>query len=361
MAGVIFLVSRLALIALTAGALLYGHDALTPANIAHAWERWDATIFGTIARYGYQPGALYRAPFFPLEPLLAWLMTPLAGGNARLAAMVVSNLAFFGALLGLAALARHDQDEPGATRAMLLLTFYPFAFFTFAGYSESVLLCCVTWGLVAIRRQWWVAAYVLGIGAGLARQVGALLIAPYAVAQYIRAGGRLRALSWTVLGIAGPPLGVALFCIWLWRVYGDPLAWLHAEALWSRSFAPPWVGFARTFDWALQSNADVVLRRRAFIEMGLGLLFAALIIVGARRLPPGETVYCALAWLVSVSFPDSTYGLLSLGRLLLPLIPCFLSLTLLTRRRWLFALTLCVFTALFLYMAQYFVRGYAIL
>lgn len=360
-AAVIFLCSRLALIAITGAALLYTHVPPTPGNMLRAWERWDATIYGTIAHYGYAPSAFYRAAFFPLEPLLAWIASPLTGGNTRLSAMLVSNLAFLGALLGIAALARFDQDDRAAVRAMLLLTFFPLAFFTFAGYSESVFLCCITWALVAIRREWWVAAYILGLGAGLARQVGILLMVPYAMAYFMRARGRLRNLDGSVWGLAGPPLGLALFCVWLWRIYGDPLAWLHAEALWRRSLAPPWVGFARTIMWALNGHSDIVLARRAFIEMGLALLFAALIVVGARRLPLGETVYNAVAWLVCVSFPDASYGLISLGRLLLPLIPCFLTLALVTRRRWAFVLVIVTFAALFAYLAQYFVRGYAIL
>lgn len=158
-----------------------------------------------------------------------------------------------------------------------------------------------------------------------------------------------------------PLLGLALFSLWQWGSYGDPLAWAHAQALWHRAFAPPWVGFARTITWALTSHADVVLVRRAYIELGLAVVFAALIVVGARRLPLGETLYAAAVWLVCVCFPDASYGLASLGRLLLPLIPCFLTLTLVTRKRWAFALTLVLFVALFVYLAEYFVRGYPIL
>ncbi len=356
----IFLCSRLALVALTAATLIYKHTPPSPENMLHAWERFDATIYGTISTHGYGSPALYRAAFFPLEPLLAWIAAPLVGGDTLLSAMLVSNLAFLGALLGMASLARLDQDSGAAVRAMVLLTCYPLAFFTFAGYSESVFLFCITWALVAIRREWWAAAYVLGVFAGLSRQVGLLLMAPFALARLKLARWNPRNLDSSALGVAGPPLGLALFCLWLWRGYGDPLAWIHAEALWRRSFALPWVGFARTLTWALH-NPDVVLDRRAFIELGLALMFAVLIVAGSRRLPPGETLYCVAIWLICVSFPDATYGLISLGRLLLPLTPCFLTLALLTRRRWAFALTAIIFAAFFVYLAQYFVRGYPIL
>lgn len=356
----LFIGSRLALLAITALALAHTHTGVTPGTLLRVWFRYDATMYANIAHSGYSRAFLYRTAFFPLEPLLAWIAAPLTGGDTAISAMLVSNLAFLGALLGMAALARHDQDDGAAVRAMLLLTFYPLAFFTFAGYSESAFLFCVTWALLAIRRRWWVAAYVLGIFAGLARQVGQLLVAPYALTHYTLAHGKLRNLKSSALGILGPPLGLALFGVALWQTVGDPLSWEHVETLWHRAFAPPWVGFARTISFTLHSP-DAVLVRRAVIEMGLALLFAALIGLGARRLPAGETLYAAAAWLVAVSFPDTTYGLVSLGRMLLPIVPCFLTLALLTRRRWAFALTLGVFVVCFMYLAQSFVRGHPII
>lgn len=359
-AVLLFVLSRLTLIGLTIFTLIYTHTAPTPANFLRAWFRFDATMYANIAHFGYSRAFLYRTAFFPLEPLLAWLASPLTGGDTAVSGILVSNLAYLGALLGLASLARLDQDDAAATRAMLLMTFYPLAFFTFAGYSESIFLVCVTWSLVAVRRQWWLAAYILGIFGGLSRQVGQLLMAPYALAQYKLAHGKLRNLRGSALGVLGPPLGLALFGLVLWQAVGDPLSWEHVEKLWGRSFAPLWVGAARTINF-MQHSADAVLVRRALIEMGLALLFVALIGLGARRLPLGETLYCVAAWLVAVSFPDTSYGLVSLGRMLLPIVPCFLILALLTRRRWAFALTLGVFLVCFLYLAQSFVRGHPII
>ena len=63
-----------------------------------AWERWDAQYYLRIIDAGYPIGDA-RAAFFPLYPMLAWVVRPLVGGSSLAAALVVSNLALFAALV----------------------------------------------------------------------------------------------------------------------------------------------------------------------------------------------------------------------------------------------------------------------
>ena len=58
------------------------------------------------------------------------------------------------ALLGIAALAHRDYDAGTARRAVLYLTLFPTAFFTFAGYAESLFLALAVWCFVVVRHGW---------------------------------------------------------------------------------------------------------------------------------------------------------------------------------------------------------------
>ncbi len=74
-------------------------------QLAHGWaavftalERQDAQWFLRIAAGGYSPTD-GSAAFFPLYPLLVRVVSWFVGGHPLLASMLVSNLAFFGALV----------------------------------------------------------------------------------------------------------------------------------------------------------------------------------------------------------------------------------------------------------------------
>lgn len=106
------------------------------------WRKWDATLFITIAQYGYdgEPG---RPPddglpaFFPGLPA-ALRLVHLVVPDWAAAGLLVSLVAGAVAMLALARLA----EVEGATGwlAVLALLLFPMAVFLAAGYSESLFL-----------------------------------------------------------------------------------------------------------------------------------------------------------------------------------------------------------------------------
>ena len=62
------------------------------------WNGWDAGHYVRIAESGYHLGPGFPA-FFPLYPLLVHIADALLPGGALAAALIVANLAAFGALL----------------------------------------------------------------------------------------------------------------------------------------------------------------------------------------------------------------------------------------------------------------------
>lgn len=360
----LFAISRLGFIAITFVAIRFLHPVGGGKHsFLEAWTRYDATLYARLARDGYQASPFYRAAFFPLQPLATAIVAPLTGGNTYIAGIVVSNVACFFALLGLGMLALHeangagdDQQMATARRAMLYLTVYPMALFLFAGYAESLFLALATWCLVAIRRGGWWQAGVLGLLAAMTRQMGLFLALPFAYDYATRAGWRLRGLRLNAAWVLLIPGGLLIFMGWLWYTLGDPLAFQHAEGHWEHVFSPPWV----TFPWAwrlLLRERNSLFLYKDVIDLVAVLLFAALIVVGARRLRLGDTVYCVAVWLLALSYPATGWPLQSDARYMLAAFPCFLTLARLGRRPWLHALIVAIFGVVLVLVTQYFVRG----
>jgi Mannosyltransferase (PIG-V) len=357
---VVFALTRIALVtvSLLAIRLLPPFPRGTPApTFLAAWSRWDAIHYSWLATHGYQTGPnAINAAFFPLQPLAVHLVAPLVGGNADLAGIVVANLAFIAALFGLAALAAREFDVATARRAVLYLAVFPTSLFLFAGYAESLFLALAIWSVVATRQgRWWLAG-LLGLLATLTRQVGVFLVLPFAVSYLARAGWRLRALRPDALWVLLIPLGAALYMGWLWRVQGDPLAFMHVEAYWQHVFLPFWTTLWRALGVVLRTR-NLLDMAKCLVDLGAVLLVAALLVRGIRRQPPGDLLYGAAIWLVAVSYPSLAWWLQSDGRYMLAAFPCFMLLAWEGRRPWLHAAIVVIFSCGLLVLTQYFVRG----
>ena len=109
-------------------------------NAIDATERQDAVWYLRLADEGWS-GEDASAAFFPLYPLtvraVAWI---LPGSDELIAALLVSNVAFLGALLALFALTADAFGERVARRAIVVAALFPTAFFFLAPYTESLFL-----------------------------------------------------------------------------------------------------------------------------------------------------------------------------------------------------------------------------
>lgn len=403
----IFTFTRIGFIGLTLAIMVLKlHRAPSLDGFITLWARFDATFYARLSRDGYSPAVPYRAAFFPLQPMLTAVVRPLIGGNIYLASIIVSNLAFLAALLGMAALtgpplgrarspwtawsatlteerqargesalvaaplasarsgggAAVGNAESGAAqlalaqRAMLYLALFPMALFLFAGYADSLFLALAIWCLVALRRKAWVTAGLLGLLATMTRQMGLFLALPFAYDYLTAARWRPRAIRADALAIFLIPTGLLLFMAWLWHSLGDPLAWLHAEKYWGHTFTLPWVTLASAIPALLQEHYLPLFYKDA-LDLLMVAVFAALIVIGVRRRLLGDTAYSVAIWLLAVCYPAVGWPLQSDARYMLLAIPCFVTLAQLGRHRWLHAVILVVWLLLLLATTQYFLRG----
>lgn len=300
-------------------------------NLVTSWERFDALWFLRIADsgYGLDDGS---AAFFPLYPLLVRGLSPVLGGHPLAAALVVSNLAFFGSLVTLYFLTASEWNERVARRAVLLLAVFPTAYFFLAPYSESpylFLALLAFWG--ARRGRWEVAGIAGGLAAGT-RSIG-IVIVPALLAEAIHQWreGRTK-LARPVLWSLGAALGLVAYLAF-WRVRaGDWLAPLHQQANWQREFSLPWV---TTWD-ATREGFRWIGQYPGGYHLLDWLIVVPALVAGvwvALRARPGYAVYAWASLLVPLSYIFPPRPFMSLPRFLLVAFPLVWAPAVLAARR----------------------------
>jgi hypothetical protein len=331
--------------------------------------RWDAAWYLVIAHYGYRPDLGFytasRTAFFPLYPLglktISWFGVPpiLAGVLLSVAALA---LALYGihrlTTLELGRPARvtlaGDRVGEAARLAVLFTAFAPMAFFFSAVYSEAMYLALSVGLFWSARHGRWMWVGVLGALAGATRSTGLVLVLPAALiylygpredrAPEVERGpwalwrGRYR-LRADALWLCLLPVGVIAYGSYLGLSGGEPLAPLHAQHVWGRHFAGPYLGVwdaaKAAFDGARQLLS--FQRRHVYFPAGSGspfvsaghnliglafLLAAIAAVIGVfRRLPLAYGAYMMAALALPLSYPVSSEPLMSLPRFLLVLFP----------------------------------------
>lgn len=213
-------------------------------EVANMLARWDTFFYYTIATDGYSwdPAVFrhYNVVFFPLYPMLMRWGGAALGGHPLLAGLIISLMAFAGALVLLYRLALLELGEDYAWRVILLISTFPYALYFSVVYTESLFLFLSVGAFYAMRRgrPGWTA--LCGLAAGFTRPNGfwlALPLALFAVWPPLRdASGasprRVVSLPLALLVAGVPIVGVTIFSSYLQLRFGDALAWVHGQAAW---------------------------------------------------------------------------------------------------------------------------------
>lgn len=315
----------------------------TPVNVAaffSTWNHWDAANYTHIAQFGYQD--VNTLAFFPLFPLLIAGGGRLLGGgdwSYLFVGTLISNVALLGALIVIYSLANELIGNELSQRTLLYLCIFPTAFFFFAPYNESLYLLLAAGTFLALRRQKWWLAGLLGLLAALTRSVGILLVIPYLAElweqrAYVRT--RKRTIILSVGAISLIPLGVLLYALYNWQSFGNPLAFISVQAKWSRHTTWPWMGIFQAF-WALffyhQQPFGSSNQAHLLLDLVATLSFIALVVIGWRKLPKSYSLWMAAFLLYILVNPAQKPDiLLSNQRFVLEMFPAFITLALLAKR-----------------------------
>ena len=208
------------------------------------WNQWDAGHYVTIAMFGYNP-LTENTAFFPGYPLLIRFFEPVLPGGGLSASLIISHAACIASLAVLYRLIDDLMGEATARRTVYYLMAFPFAFFLVAPYNESTFLFFTVASLYCMRRGHWVGAGLLAAAASATRQAGVLLAIAFAIEYMRQRGWRPSKIRWDALAVLLVPTGMLAYVFYLWRAMGDPLKFVHVQAVWGRKPTWPWEGTGR--------------------------------------------------------------------------------------------------------------------
>lgn len=330
---------------------------VTPGLLLGSWNRLDAQWYIAIAQRGYW--AVQATAFFPLYPILLRAAAFLFFGHYLFAGMVVGNLGALAACIGLGLLAAYDGKPEDAGRAIRIELAYPLAFFTIAAYADSLLLACITFALYFARTGRWRWAAAMAFLGGLTRPTALTLLLPLlweygrqhewrqgwrgwpragTRAWLARLRSRASATLEPVLVVGAVPAALAAYAAYCWLRFGDPLAFAHAQHYWGRVTVAPWAALGLAAHALTARPLLSYDTARTLVDLAPAVLFLALTIIAARRMPVAYLLYMLGELYIALGTPRPSFAFpfAAAGRYLLPSIPMFLLLARWSERRpWL--------------------------
>ena len=361
------------------------------------WQRFDSIWYVKIAMQGYAQGD-GTTVFFPLYPMLTRIVGKVLWGNYLLAGIVVSNTAYFLALVYLHRLTQLEFDPQVAARTIIYLSVFPTAFFFLAVYTESLFLLFAVVAFYYARKGNWLAASVAGFLAALTKQLGLLLLLPLLYeylaqnskfqlpiegrrspdrAHFTSVGDPSTALRQgsgqalrrskvrrDILLLALIPLGTLAFLVYRYFCIGELFLVETYMARWAVNASWPWGNIANSLAAIFNTgkfpplNPEDTFPRRVFynsFDLACVGLFVFLTIACFRRLRLGYGLY-----MVSVLFVTlmqnfrPPYPIVAMPRYVLVLFPGFMVLGAMVKSKalhWVIiyssTLLLGLFTAMF--------------
>jgi hypothetical protein len=282
------------------------------------WERFDTNWFLKIAQRGYASDD-GSTVYLPMYPALIRMIAPNVG-NTMLAALLISNLAAFGALILLFRLGESLLDTDSARRMVVYLLIFPTGFILLAAYTESLFLFFALGLYDFARRDKWFLATLFGTLAALTRLQGVLLILPLAYIFYRRmrmaepATGRPFCLSRLALFML-IPFGTLIFlALTNLSLLGSYVGELHAR------FVFPWDNFLAMVALFGAGQASVVDGLNLISAVGFGALLVSI----WRSLPREYGLYALVMFLAPLFRMTTMQPLVSMDRYVLVLFPAFI-------------------------------------
>jgi len=355
------------------------------------WFQFDSGWYYAIAQngYSYVPGQQSSIAFFPTYPMVVRAVG-LVVGDVQVAGTIVTVLAGAGAAALFALWASQRLSRTATRASVLLLLLYPYAFFLVATmYADAMFLLTVIGAFVLLERGHPWSAGLLGALATAGRPVGIAVavglvvrvleiraegrgaLAPTSATtppsgSGVRVGGRdlitsVRTLRLRDAGVLLSVLGFVGWCTYLYLSFGDPLAFVTAEA------SPGWDQGSGPRTWFKIAYLGQLFRgpwdlKIALTVQALFCLAAVLLLRRVwRRFGWGYLAFCAVVLAIPLL---GTKDFMGTGRYLIAAFPVVAAAgdALASSRhvRWLRPLVLSVFAVGLLLGTALYARGYEV-
>jgi hypothetical protein len=270
----------------------YQREQFTVARQADAfWDtfaRYDSGWYQNIARNGYRAadGGRSNLAFFPLYPMLMRHVGRLFGTRAfdyYLGGIVISWLAFFGAMVMLYRLASLDVSPQEAERALWYAAIFPFAFFYGVVYTESLFLLLAVTAFYGFRTRRWILGGLAGALLGATRPNGLLIWPALALVAWNAAGEDRSNRWWAAVSLLVVPAG---FLAYGWYNY-------HLSGHWFE-----WYAALQRWGYEPGSNSFGV-----YIELGRALVTRPVAFLMGERNAPYDLLNASAAALALIAIP----------------------------------------------------------
>jgi Gpi18-like mannosyltransferase len=340
-----------------------------------SWLHWDTINFLAIAMNGYT--LPWLTSFFPLYPLLERFLM-FVTHDPLIAGLIISDLSGLGMLVVLYRLVEEDFNAEYAFRTVLYLSVFPTAFFFAAAYSESLFLFLTLLSFYHMRHSHWWLAGLFGFLAVLTRSTGLFLLLPFCY-EYLRQHmGDSKVSPASILSnvrfdiVSGLCIvaGIAVFAVYCYFLFHDPLAFSHAEATrWDRKLSFPGYALLRTIHAIIISRGILSFQAlRNILDLALDLFILILVIlgfVGPWKFPGSlgiYAIYAAAFYLFPLLFPfGGLYPLQANPRFMLAVFPAFIVLAGIGKNRTLNMGYLMISSSLLFFLLTQFLTGHWII
>lgn len=235
--AIVFLLAR----SIWLGALLVVTRDGRPRSAYSVLTRWDGQWYARIATFGYghfrvapDGGHRYDYAFFPLLPLIERAGHSLTGLAPVNVGLVVSWTAGAVAAAGICALGAELHSPRVGFVTAALWSLLPMSAVMALSYSDTLLAALAAWGLLALLRQRWLIAGLLGAAAGFARPTGAGLVVTVVVAGVIAA---VQHRHWRpAVAAVLAPAGLLGYLAWVGVQTGSPTGYFDVTEGWHNGF-----------------------------------------------------------------------------------------------------------------------------
>lgn len=280
-------------------------------SLRHTFLRYDAVMYARIAEQGYQNPT--DPAFFPGYPLIIRTVSFLVG-STFVAAIVVSWASLIGALIFLFKWTKFELSKldvslsPWWVVGGVLL--FPTSFYLGIGYTESLSMLVTVAALYSFRKEHYLVATVCTIAASSIKVQGTLLVVFFA-ADYMLSN---RKDHRKIVPILFGGFGALGYMVYQWHQFGTPFYFLEAQKYWGRLSDGYIVGL-------IQSLRPLYIWYLGVLVTGFYALW--------KYLPKQYFVYS----LVFIALPISSGSFESFNRYMLSMVPMFLALAILVKKK----------------------------
>lgn len=320
------------------------------------WANFDGALYLLISNRGY---GLYQQAFFPLFPLLIYLMRFFVGTRILAAWLIVIpamilNIFFF------VLLASMDYSRKQLPWILAFFLLFPTTFFLRSVYTESLFLMLTFSSLFAMRKKKFLLASILVGLASATRIVGIFLVPALLIELFSQkkftTKNLLKGGLYSIIGSGG----LISYMVFLWEKYKDPLLFFHVQSAFGANrtngkliFLPQViVRYIKIFFTVNPFSHDYLI---ALLEFCLFMIPLCTMVIFWKRIRLSYLVFS----LCAILLPTLTGTLLSEPRFVLVVFPLFFLLGSI-QKNWVKVILLSVSAVLLSVLTAYFLQGYFI-